>query len=282
MTDLERAIICFLNKYHKEYIYRYEQYQMFHGLKYKKELEEHNLEMIRSKYKGNCLEASYELKTYYTENNLLSNTIVLKMRPESPEIQELRNIKIHSEIDGVDYEYTHHAIEVFKENGKYKVLDILHRNKIVWLENFLDEICETNHCPREQLRYDMGYLAPAHVFAGNMKELSDLMRYLDKQYNIGKPRLNLINEPKIGDDAFLLSDDLIMDFDEFGRAFGVSGMVVIRAFQKVYDKLMGIRFNTLHILCLGHIMRDPIVSLAMIGGLFDDEEICQMMDRKII
>ncbi|MDY3828421.1 MAG: hypothetical protein SOZ71_06520 [Clostridium sp.] len=115
------------------------------------------------------------------------------MRPESPEIREFTTIKVYSDISGDIKEYSHHAIEIFKEHGKYKVLDILHSDKVVWLETYLDELCKVNHCQRGQLRYDFGYLAPCHAFASNMQELSDLMRYLDKTYCIGKPRVTLMN-----------------------------------------------------------------------------------------
>lgn len=278
MTDLERGIVCFLNEFHRSSMYIYEDYQMLHGVKYRKQMAKEDLEMIRRSYKGNCFEAAYQLKTYYMDNGLLSNTIVLKMRPKSPEIQEFQCIKIHNELDGTDHEYTHHAIEIFKEDGKYKVLDILHRDKNVWLESYLDDVCQTNNCPREQLRYDMGYLAPCHVLAGNMQELSDLMRYLDKKYKIGKPRLSLVNAA--GDDGgeYLLSDDMIMDFDKFGRDFGASGEDVAMAYKRVYDLMMSMRFNMLHALCFGRIMRDPIMSFAMAEAIFDDEKMCEMMD----
>ena len=90
---------------------------------------------------------------FFGVNDILSNTIVLKMIPEKPELQEIRTIKIQSEIDESVHEYTHHAIEVFKEYGRYKVLDILHTNRVMWLEDYLDNICKVNHCSRDQLRY---------------------------------------------------------------------------------------------------------------------------------
>lgn len=49
-------------------------------------------------------------------------------------------------------------------------------------------------------------------------------------------------------------------------------------YQKVYDKLMCIRFNMLHVLCLGHIMRDPIMKITIASSLFDDEKICDLME----
>lgn len=280
MNDLEKGIVCFMNELHRNCIYRYEEYQLLHGLRYRKDMQEEKKALIREKYKGKCFKAAYELKTYYMENDLLSNTIVLKMRPKSPEIQGLNSIKIHSELDGIDYTYMHHTIEIFKENGRYKVFDILHRDKTVWLESYLDEVCKTNNCPREQLRYDMGYLAPSHVFAENMKELSDLMRYLDKTYKLGKPRLNLMNIANTEEEVLLLSDDLVMDFDMFGKKFGVSEREVFRAYQSIYDKMMGVRFNILHMLCLGHIMRDPIMKFSMAESLFDDEKMCKLIEGR--
>lgn len=285
MTDIEMALVCFINEYHRKVSYRYENYQVFHGVKYQKNCSKELLEKIRKTYPTNCFEAAYELKTYYAENNILSNTIVLKMRPASPEIQEFTTIKVHSDIDGEDKEYSHHAVEIFKEYGKYKVLDILHSDKCVRLESFLDELCRINNCDRSQLRYDFGYLAPCHAFAGNMQELSDLMRYLDKVYCVGKPRVTLMNlsENSRADIGFaegmLLSDDMAMDFDMFGRQFGgLTGERLITIYQRVYDRLMGIRFNMLHVLCLGHIMRDPIMISSIAESIFDDTKICEIYE----
>lgn len=286
MTDIEMAVVCFINEHHRRVIYRNEKYQMLHGVKYRREFDLEYTQKIRNKYTSNCFEAAYELKTYYAENGILSNTIVLKMRPESPEIREFTTIKVYSDISGDIKEYSHHAIEIFKEHGKYKVLDILHSDKVVWLETYLDELCKVNHCQRGQLRYDFGYLAPCHAFASNMQELSDLMRYLDKTYCIGKPRVTLMNlgeESPSGilikpTEGMLLSDDMAMDFDEFGKLFGeYDGKRIIATYQRVYDRLMTIRFNMLHILCLGHIMRDPIMKISIAEGIFDDAKICELM-----
>lgn len=279
MTDLEIGIVHFINAYHKENTYRYENYQLLHGVKYRKEMSLDNLKLIREGYDDNSFEAAYELKTYYMENHIPSNTIVLKMRPKTPDQKEIEFIKIYSEKDNAECEYILHTIEIFKEHGKYKVLDILHSDKAVWLENYLDEVCKTNNCTIEQLRYDMGYLAPCHAFAENMQELSDVMRYLDKKCCIGKPRLNLVNTHGTGGSYDPLSDDMAMDFDAFGRMFGVSGEEVVKVYQKNYDRMMAIRFNMLHVLCMGRIMRDPIMSFKIAETLFDDAEICQMMDE---
>lgn len=228
MTDIEMALVRFINDYHRRVVYRYEKYQMLHGVKYQKALCGDDIEKIRNAYPSNCFEAAYELKTCYAENGILSNTIVLKMRPKSPEIQEFKTIKVRSDITGNINDYSHHVIEIFKEHGRYKVLDILHSDKTVWLETYLDELCKVNNCKRGQLRYDLGYLAPCHAFAGNMQELSDLMRYLDKSYCVGKPRItsmNLGEKSATGEftrpaGELLLSDDMAMNFDELGRQFG--------------------------------------------------------------
>ena len=159
---------------------------------------------------------------------------------------------------------------------------------MVWLETYLDELCKVNHCQRGQLRYDLGCLTPCHAFASNMQELSDLMRYLDKTYCIGKPRVTLMNlgeESPSGilikqTDGILLSDDMAMDFDEFGRQFGeYDGKRIISTYQRIYDRLMGIRFYMLHVLCLGHIMRDPIIKITIAESIFDDAKICELMEN---
>ena len=287
MTDIEMALVCFINEYHRKMIYRNEKYQMLHGAEYKRELGSEYIQKLRNKYTSNCFEAAYELKTYYAENGILSNTIILKMRLKSPEIQEFTTIKVYSDISGEIKEYSHHAIEIFKEHGKYKVLDVLHSDKVVWLETYLDELCKVNNCQRAQLRYDLGYLAPCHAFASNMQELSDLMHYLDKTYCIGKPRVSLMNTGKKTPsgitikptEGMLLSDDMAMDFYEFGRAFGeYDEKRILVTYQRVYDRLMTIRFNMLHVLCLGHIMRDPIMKVSIAESIFDDAKICELME----
>ena len=273
MTDLEIEIVCFVNELHRKHVYRYEQYQMLHNVKYTKNLERNYIELIRKKYKGNCFEVAYELKSYYLENNILSNTIILKMRPESPEIQEFRCIKVYSDADDKVHEYSHHAIEIFKEHGRYKVLDILHTDKVLWLENYLDEICKINNCKREQLRYDMGYLVPCHVYADNMQELSALMKYLDNKYCIGKPRLTLAN---IDDsEGMILSDDIFMNFDEIYRPFKVDYETLKRSWVKVYDKLMKIRFNMLYMMCSGNGRKNYGVSDVIAETLLDDARIIE-------
>lgn len=279
MNDLEIAIVCFVNEVHRKIAYRQDKYQMLHKVKYKKEIDREYILLLRDKYKRKCLEAAYELKTYYMENGILSNTIVLKMRPESANAQEIRTIKIHSESYNVDFEYTHHAIEVFKEHGKYKVLDILHTDKVVFLEEYLDDVCKANDCQRNQLRYDLGMLTPCHAFAGNMQEFSDVMRYLDKKYRIGKPRVSLMNVPKFEESSIILSDDIIMDFDEFGKFFNADYERVKNTWIRVYDRLTTIRLNILHMLCLEHIMGDPIISAVIVENLFDDAKICQLMEE---
>lgn len=278
MTDLEKKIVYFVNEMHRRYAYRYEMYQMLHDIRYKKKMDKEHITAIRNAYKDDSLEAAYELKTYYLENAILSNTIVLKMRPDTSNSKEMKTIKIHSDIDDTDYEYSHHVIEIFKEHGKYKVFDILHSDRVSWLEPYLDNICAVNHCSRQQLRYDMGYLAPAHAFAGNMKEFTDVMRYLDKKYRIGAPRINLCNLPNDTENCWL-SDDIFMDFDKFGKEFNIDCEMVARVWRSIYDKIMAIKINTLHMLCLGQIMRDPIISIAMSKSLFDDEKICILLDE---
>lgn len=278
--DLKTAIVCLINKLHMKFIYQPREYQMLHGVPYRKEMLTEDLDKIRKKYakNKNCLEAAYELKTYYSENQICSNTIVLKMRPLSSDSKKLYPIKIYNELNNKNYEFYYHAIEIFKENGNYKVFDILHRNKAVELEQYLDNICKINHCQRTQLRYDFGFLAPCHVYAENMQELSDIMRYLDKTYKIGKPRLNLINQHHSCED-FFLSDDIAMDFDAFGMCFRVSGIEVIHTFQQIYGNMMGIRFNILHTLCLGHISRDMIIKFASVNNIFDDKIMSELLDK---
>ena len=73
MTDIEMALVCFINEYHRRVIYRNEKYQMLHGVKYQREFDLEYTQKIRSKYNSNCFEAAYELKTYYAENGILSN-----------------------------------------------------------------------------------------------------------------------------------------------------------------------------------------------------------------
>ncbi len=80
-------------------------------------------------------------------------------------------------------------------------------------------------------------------------------------------------------DGMFLSDDMAMDFDEFGKTLGVcDGKRIITTYQRVYERLMSVRFNMLHMLCLGHIMRDPIVKISIAEGIFDEARICELME----
>ena len=281
MTELEKKIVYIINEMHRQNLYCYDKYQMLHKVKYKNQMNFEHIKQIRERYERNCFEAAYELKTYYMENNILSNTIVLKMRPKSPDVQDVPSIYIHNELENRDYEYTHHAIEIFKEYGRYKVFDILHSDRIMWLEDYLDNVCSTNSCSRVQLRYDIGYLAPCHVLAGNMQELTDVMRFLDKKYGIGKPRLTLINLSGQVEESIFMSDDIYMDFDELGRELGTDFEQIKKVWLSIYDRLMSIRFNILHLLCLGHIIQDPLFSMGLIENIFDDETICKMLEKYI-
>ncbi len=287
MTDIEIAMVCFINECHRKRVYSYDKYQMLHNVKYQTNLSKDHIEKIRNAYRSNCYEAAFELKTYYAENGILSNTIVLKMRPKSPEIKEFTTIKVYSDTENKIKIYTHHAIEIFKEHGKYKVLDILHSDKRVWLETYLDELCKVNNCDRSLLRYDLGFLAPCHAFASNMQELSDLMRYLDKTYCIGKPRVTLMNlkDNTASNDCadfpegMFLSDDMAMDFEQFRRDFGGyrDDEEIVYIYGRIYNRLMQIRFNLLHLLCLGHIMRDPIIKTIIAMSIFADKKIIEIM-----
>ena len=279
MRDIEIAIVYYLNEMYRKNAYHYENHQMLHGVKFSKNLSEDKRKLIRENYKGNCVGAAYELKTYYMENGIPSNTIVLKMRPEIPESKELRTIKIWNEQEQAVKEYFHHAIEIFKENGRYKVWDVLHSDKTVWLETYLDEVCSMNKCERKHIRYDMGYLASCNVYADNMYELSDLLKYLDKKYQVGKPRLNLIDISDSDDEGMWLSDDVAMDFELFGKAFGVSKMGVIDSWSEVCRKLFGFHVNMLHLICLANIKRDPLLKYPLTEGIFDDVKVCDFLEN---
>lgn len=117
-----------------------------------------------------------------------------------------------------------------------------------------------------------------YAFAGNMKEFTDVMRYLDKKYRIGNPVVNLCNFP---DDVkgCWMSDDVFIDFDKFGKEFNMDCEMAAKVWRSVYDKIMAIKINALHMLCLGQIMRDPIISITMSESLFDDEKICMLLDE---
>ena len=282
MNDLEKMLVSFVNAYHRQNIYVKNDYQLLRGVRYSKTMNQKNVQMIRDKYPQNCFGAAYELKTYYSENGICSNTIALKMRPESPDRQEFRSIKIYSELDEKAHEYTHHAIEIYKEAGKYKVFDILHRNRTVWLEDYLDEVCQTNQCPRSQLRYDMGTLAPSHALADNMQDFSNLMRYLDKQYEIGKPRVTYINIASSDDEACLISDDMMMNFDDLGREFGVTGEEVILRLRKIYPFIVEVRNNLLHLRCKFQALGGQMIGDVIAEAMFDDEKMCGLIEKCMV
>ncbi len=50
MTDLEKEIVYLINEHHRKYIYRNENYQLFHNVKYRKQMSKEYLELIRKKY----------------------------------------------------------------------------------------------------------------------------------------------------------------------------------------------------------------------------------------
>ena len=102
---------------------------------------------------------------------------------------------------------------------------------------------------------------------------------MDKKYGIGKPRLTLGCCDQKEDRGIFISDDIFMNFQMWENEFGVGHETLCPVFRSVYHKLMGIRFNTLHMLCLGHIMRDPFISFSMAEVLFDDDKICMIMDE---
>lgn len=82
-----------------------------------------------------------------------------------------------------------------------------------------------------------------------MQDFSNLMMYLDKQYGIGKPRITYMNVPVPDDKACLISDDMMMDFDELGREFDVTGEEVVLGLRKIYPFMVDVRNNLLHLRC---------------------------------
>lgn len=277
MTQMEKDIVAFVNDMHRKYMYVPENYQLLHGIKYEKSMDQELQKKLINRYQHSSGKAAYELKTYYAENGILSNTIVLKMRPPRPDINEIFSICIPSELDGNKHEYPFHAIEIFCEDGKYKVFDVLHRRKVLFLENYLDELCKANNCERERLRYDMGLLASPHIKAGNMQELTDLLRYLDKKYKIGKPRFGMINTTSVNQ-TFFCSDEIFMDFDEFGRKYGVSSYETRTVFRRVLDSMYTIRNNCLMIKCHRMIARDIVSTMLVNQTILSDEFICKAID----
>ena len=75
---------------------------------------------------------------------------------------------------------------------------------------------------------------------------------------------------------------MAIDFDEFGRCLGgYDGEEIIATYRKIYEELMSVRFNMLHLLCYGHIMRDPIMKLKMAESIFDDAIICELLENAL-
>ena len=277
MTDMEIMIADLILACQQRNVYWYKKYQMLHGLKYQKNMAEETQEKIRRHCPANCYRAAFELKTYYMENGFLSNTIVLKMRPGSSEDKVILPIAIHSELDGTDHIYSHHAIEVFQEHGRYKVLDVLHNNKMVWLETYLDEVCRTNGCQRKQLRYDKGYLVSANTCAENMQGLMDLMTYLDKEYKLGLPRMNFINTGN-SEEEIWLSDDIAMDFKGLGKEFGADAQTVINTYHRIYDMIGSTQMELLKMMCYVRIIGDRILCRRLEEKMFDMSAMCQMIN----
>lgn len=269
LSDVDIAVVATQNDGYRRSRYIPGRYQLLHGVKYNKKLVPELISKIREKYTGNCTGAAYELKTYYMENGIQSNTIVLKMRPESDDMNTVVGIKI----PGYEGEYSHHTIEVFVEYDTFKVLDVLHRDGPVLLEAYLDKVCRVNNCPRSQLRYDSGYLAPMNAYAPNMGAINDLLMYLDKVYGVGKPRCSLLNVPD--EKSLWSSDDVAMDFEDMASKFGMSKKDVMVRYYFVMGLLNKLRCNMLFTLSFGYAlgMQDK-----MLDTLLDDTSTCMMLE----
>lgn len=105
------------------------------------------------------------------------------------------------------------------------------------------------------------------------------MRYLDKEYKIGKPRCNLINNTMDRGAAMILSDDIVMDFDEFASIVGADVHEIYSTWKRVYDKMRTVQFNLLYMICYGRIACEPMIVLPLVEKIFDDEMLYQMIQE---
>ena len=116
-------VIELINEMHKASVFKKED---FDGYK--------DNEAIRSKYNGNSLGAAYALKARYIDENIMSNTIVFKLRPNVSNSELIRQIK-SSEGESASY---FHAVEIVVSHGKFKVLDVLNTDDTITLSKYLD------------------------------------------------------------------------------------------------------------------------------------------------
>ena len=231
-------------------------------------------EAIRSKYNGNSLGAAYALKSRYIDKNIMSNTIVFKLRPDVSNSKLIRQIK-SSEESSASY---FHAVEIAVSHGKFKVLDVLNTDDSITLSNYLDNLCKINNVDKDELRYDLGMLAPANINTHNNKVLMTLLNYLDRTYKIGKPYGAVIDVKN--DDIMLISDEVVLDISEFCKESGIDIKGLDKIWLDIYGKLLYYRMNILMALCSRKLSISDLLYQDIEQLMFSDDDALKFMTKK--
>lgn len=223
-----------------ESIWKFEasKYTMLRNLRFVKKLPVETIQELRSKYHRKCMHVAFELKNWYTNNGIKSNTLCLRRRMETEKGDYRLEIKVPDD-NGNIHSYTHHAVEVFFEHGKFKLIDALHSTEVVWLEAYLDELCKVNKCERSDLCYDLGLLAPTNLVARNMHMFNELLYFIDRVYKIGQPKCIVLFDDTEECVPMLASDVVRYDFSKLLGEIGISVTheFFIHRWMQVYDAL---------------------------------------------
>ena len=256
-------IIELINKMHKTSVFKKED---FDGCE--------DNETIRSKYNGNSLGAAYALKASYIDKNIMSNTIVFKLRPDDSKSELIRQIKSSEEAQASYF----HAVEIAVSHGKFKVLDVLNTDVNITLSNYLDNLCKVNNVSKDELRYDLGMLAPTNINTSNNKVLMTLLNYLDRTYKIGKPYGAVIDVKS--DDIMLISDEVVLDISEFCKESVIDTEGLDKIWLDIYGKLLYYRMNILIALCSKKLSISDLLYSDIEQLMFSDDDALKFMLKK--
>lgn len=187
------------------------------------ELNADSINSVRETHAGCSVASAYELKTYYADKGLESATLTLKLKDKFSMLKVTECV-----------ERKLHAVEVVYVHGKYKVLDVNHSDKTVWLETYLDTLCEINNISKEDLTYDILCYTTNSSLSDNNGILTDLAIWLDTIYKIGSSPVSLLNI----DSASIERNKLGFNFEELASLYNTTTNDIVELCGHVYKKLV--------------------------------------------
>ena len=250
---LDAAIIQTILLMEEQFLYNRGKYTEFVGKPFCKKFTEAELVSIRSKYDRKCMELAFQLKGWYTSNNMYSNTVCFRRKMDVANDDVKLQLLVRDSEKNL-HDYTHHAVEVYFNNDRFKVIDPLHYNEVIWLDRYLDMLCEANNCDRSGICYDIGMLVTSNISAPNLKMFNMLVYWMDKQYRIGSPQCFVLFDEfnKMPDYHKLCSDIVCYDFSKLLLEFDL--YVTAKEFQDrwmyLYNKMITIWINQLAPMCM--------------------------------